>query len=99
MNEVPMYSGFASDSRGRILDQTSSAPTRMLVVTVASSAKISSGRPSTKDLDVGDLASSLNHLVGQGVEQDPKQVYAERFGTTAAGLKRTFDQVVPTWQS
>lgn len=42
MDDVPTYSGFASESSGRILDQAPSAPTRRPVLTVGLSAKVTS---------------------------------------------------------
>ena len=79
-NAVPTYSGLASESSGRILDQAPSAPTRRLVVTVDPSAKVSSCLPSPRGWTSVTLRPHWTVPVGQRVEQDPAQVAAEHLG-------------------
>ncbi len=45
-----------------------------------------------KGVDVGDLASPLDYLVGQGFEQDPAQVSAEHLGTPAGAVVGLVEQ-------
>ena len=92
MNVVPVYSGLASDSSGRIFDQAPSAPTRRPLVTVGPWAKVELVPAVAEGLDIGDLASPLDHLVGQGVEQDPTQVSAEHLGTPSRAVVGVVEQ-------
>jgi hypothetical protein len=48
--------------------------------------------PVAEGLDIGDLASPLDHLAGQGVEQDPAQVSAEHLGTPGRAVVRLVEQ-------
>lgn len=48
MNDLPTYSGAASESSGRTRDHAPSAPTSRLVVRVVPSAKATSWRPSPR---------------------------------------------------
>jgi hypothetical protein len=47
---------------------------------------------SAEGLDTSDLASPLDHPVGQGVEQDPTQVSAEHLGTPTGSLVGLVEQ-------
>ena len=92
MNVVPTYSGFASESSGRTFDQAPSAPTRRLG---GHGRPVGEGQlvPAVAEgPDAGDLASPLDRLVGQGVEQDPPQVAAEHLGTPARAVVGLVEQ-------
>ena len=83
MNDMPTYSGLASESSGRTFDQAPSAPTRRFAAYGGSVLERQLVPAVAEWRDASELLPPPDRIRGQGVEQDAPQVAAMHLGPPA----------------